>query len=115
MRQIKVTRKETNHHRWSITDEKILHSERESGKGFSEIRNERFPERSEKSLSEKARREGWKFRNTERWTDELRNILIEKRLNGLSFSDIAKLEAFQGFSENAIKIEHHRLMKMIGR
>jgi hypothetical protein len=111
MRQIHIRRKKTNHQRWTIEEEAELREKRKNGIGFHAIRNEKFPNRSEKSLSEKCRREGWIFHPHENWTDEKKKILSEKIESGMAFSEIAALPEFQGWTENGLKIEAHRMRK----
>ncbi len=112
MRQIHIRRKKTNHQRWTIEEEAILEEKRRNGVGFDEIRQEHFPHRSVKSLTEKCVRERWIFHSHENWTEEKRKLLAEKREAGLAFSEIAALPEFQGWTENSIKIEAHRMREI---
>lgn len=109
MRSIHIRRKKTNAERWTIEEEAILEEKRKVGIGFDEIRQEHFPHRSVKSLTEKCVRERWIFHSHQNWTDEKRHLLEEKRQAGMSFSEIASLPEFSEWSENSIKIESHRM------
>lgn len=109
IRQIKAKRKATNLFRWTIEEESILEENRRTGISFEDIRKEHFPHRTEKSLSEKCRRERWIFHAHETWTNEKRKLLSEKREAGLSFSEIASLPEFSEWTENSLKIESHRM------
>lgn len=111
MRQIKTKRKKTNLQRWTVEEEAELKEKRKIGVGFNEIRCAHFPHRSEKSLSEKCRREGWIFHPHENWTDEKKKLLSEKIESGLAFSEIADLPEFSEWTANSLKIEAHRMKK----
>ncbi len=92
--------------KWTDEELCILADEREKKTAFSEIQKRLFPYRSEKSITEKAFREGLQH-GYGCWNDELEKTLVKLRKQGKTFSEIKTF--FPNHSLTSLRIKAMRL------
>jgi len=103
---MKKERTNQDRQRWSVQELDILCDCRQKGVTFREIREKYFPFRSEKSLTERARRSGLAASYGE-WTSEKSRILLNGVKAGKKYREIRK--SLPEFSEIALKVKYFRL------